>query len=110
MITLRLIFGKARSDCCKAKTLLVRSRRGGYSTQNCLHCGKPAPLPISNLPKINCDTCGNELLIRQFLPEGYRYECSNCKREWLLKDILPHWSDDLEFPDHGIAAPGDYPL
>jgi DNA-directed RNA polymerase subunit RPC12/RpoP len=107
MKALRLIFADGLSACCQAKALLVRSRDGGFVSQNCLKCGKPAYIGLNELPGIVCDCGGSPLAPRKNGEGNYSYKCGNakCGREWDLPTLLPWW-DDL-FPYCGLAAPGD---
>jgi len=104
----RFLHGDSLSKCCKAKTLLVRSRPGGLVTQNCAKCGKPEYIKLNELPDIDCDFCGSKLEKAQDRLSNYIYKCLKCDRTWLLADQLPNWSDLFEF--HRIAAHGDAAL
>lgn len=100
--------------CCKGPRQLVRSRPGGFVTQNCLnfdHCetcrrgGYPS---LGDLPELYCDRCNAPLVRYQpdKPPRNYRYRCDKCKEtDFQLALILPHWSD--VFPYCGVGVDSD---
>src|SRR5882762_7013396 len=105
MKTTRFLYGKEASKCCKAKTLLVRSRDGGFISQNCLRCGTPAYVAQEKLPDIDCDFCNTRLTVKKLDGSNYHYKCEGCSRAWKLADNLPNWSELFSYS--GLAAYGD---
>jgi len=87
------------------KTLLVRSRKGGLVSQDCLSCGNSAYIRLENLPEMNCESCGSPLVARYGELSNYYYCCDGCGRSWKLADNLPPWSDLFAYS--GLAAYGD---
>jgi hypothetical protein len=105
MKTARLIYGVTPSRCCNAKTVLVRSRAGGFVTRNCLQCGRPGYLNIGQFSELECEWCDSTLHVRVNGNNNYSFKCGGCGKEWDLPTMLPDWSE--LFPYHGLAAPGD---
>ena len=46
------------SNCHGVKSIIVRSREGGFVTQNCVQCGKPRAIKKEDLPMWHCIRCG----------------------------------------------------
>ena len=105
MRTLRFLYSSALSPCCNYNALLVQSRARGFVSRNCLKCGKPHYVNIAQLPKLDCDVCGNTLRVRTLRDKNYHYTCDSCNLDWQLGSVLPDWSDLFEYS--GLAAPGD---
>src|SRR5439155_239541 len=78
----RFLYNTAESECCKSKSLLVRSRQGGFISQNCLHCGKSGYVRPNHLPEVECDFCGVSLGVRKLDDTNYSYLCGQCGRHW----------------------------
>lgn len=89
----RFIKSGRLSQCHNAPSLLVRSREGGFVSQNCLKCGHPNYVSIDQLPKLICEICYGDLKIGTNRERNYEYSCPKCERKWVLADKLPHWSD-----------------
>jgi len=102
----RFLYSKKPSKCCGYQSLIVKSRDGGFISQNCLQCGKPDFISPENLPELLCDFCESDLLVTKLDKKNYFYACDKCKRNWKLADIVPHWAELFE--KSGLAAHGDY--
>ena len=89
----RFLYSKRLSSCCKSKALLVRSRQGGFVSQNCLKCGRPDYVNEHALPDVVCDRCEVPLVITRLDGQNYFYQCGRCSRSWKLADVIPHWSE-----------------
>lgn len=94
------------SYCHQKPSLIVRSREGGFVTQNCLECGKPRTLPFSECPQLLCGGCQNplELFIDSF--KNYAYKCSRCNTSFELATIIPSWEEHFEY--NGFWLDSDY--
>jgi hypothetical protein len=104
----RFIYSVEASKCCNSKALLVRSREGGFVSQNCLKCGKPAYVAPESLPDLSCDFCGASLETVKLDGTNYFYKCCKCGHSWKLADNLPHWTELFSYC--GLAAYGDATL
>lgn len=92
---------------CRSYTnhLVVKSRAKGFVTQDCLECGKPAPVGLPQLPPLVCLRCG-----KQFVPKvngrgNYEYECSGCHARFVLADWVPVWNEHFYYD--GFAVDSD---
>ena len=101
----RTLYSTQSSVCCGAPMQLVQSRRGGFVSRNCVTCGEPDEVTLSQLPRISCEICKSELQVKKGARSNYQCVCKNCQRAWLLGDLVPHWSE--LFPYWGLAAHGD---
>ena len=97
------LMGKNSSACCDKPTIIVRSRGGGFVTQNCSRCGVPRSIRLDELPTLSCSSCQIELHL--FKRQNYFYECPVCKREWQLAHLVPHWRE--LFDECGFYLDGD---
>jgi len=99
----QLLYTERWSSCHHAPCLIVRSRKGGLATQNCIMCGEPAPLSLDEIPKFKCEECHH--LIIPFINhyKTYAFCCDNCGASYLLGDLVPHW--DEYFEEHGFGIP-----
>jgi len=104
----RLILSLHRSNCCESRMILVRSREKGFISQNCLRCGMSYHVIEQEIPDFDCESCWraprNSVSVR-IVDKNYVYRCERCRKQWLLAEIIPHWSE--LFPYCGLAAPGD---
>ena len=101
----RFIYSAGHSQCCDHKALLVRSRAGGFVSQNCLKCGREsAYVGLNQLPDLECEICAVPLAVGKLDGQNYFYKCGKCGRTWKLADYLPHWSELFAYC--GLAAPG----
>ncbi|MCB9009194.1 MAG: hypothetical protein H6656_17855 [Ardenticatenaceae bacterium] len=86
-----ILYGEKKSRCCKAPTILVKSREGGFVTQNCAKCEKPYAIPLRELPILYCGACRGQLTA--FTDHNYFYRCDNCNFRWELSLLVPYWSE-----------------
>ena len=105
-----LIVAVRVSKCCGAPSILVRSRAGGFISQDCLECGQNSEyVNESDIPNLDCALClkfgRKETVEPKKIRDNYWYECGDCRRKWEIASIIPHWSDTFEYA--GLAAPGD---
>src|ERR1043166_3003788 len=95
----------SRCRCQGVPSLIVRSREGGFVTQNCVHTGRPRAIHLQELPDIQCAQC--HALMEAFTsPEtnNYAYRCPKCHRSVELPDIDPHWSERFEYFGYGLDS------
>ncbi len=100
----RFLLAIALSKCCESRSLLVRSREGGFVTRNCLKCGKPDYVSPAQLPTLECERCNGSLRV-ETRDDNYVYSCEQCDAHWVLAEALPPWSDLFSYC--GLVAPGD---
>jgi DNA-directed RNA polymerase subunit M/transcription elongation factor TFIIS len=103
----RFLYSTALSECHQSKSLLVRSRDGGFVSRNCLRCGKPSYVSVHQLPELCCDFCDAPLVVRKIDGTNYFYVCDHCGQQWQLSEFLPHWSELFSYC--GLFAEGDAP-
>lgn len=101
----RFLLSSTLSKCCGYKAILVKSREGGFVSQDCLKCGTSHHVRKSELPELECEYCDTVLEKKQHQGKGYTYRCDNCDQEWHLASNLPHWSELFEYS--GLSADGD---
>jgi len=94
------------SNCCQSPSLIVKSREGGFVTQNCLKCEKPRGLPFNQQPDLECGACGKTLEKFKDFSGNYAYRCNQGGNDFLLADIVPHWSERFDY--HGYAIDYKY--
>jgi len=94
------------SYCHQKPSLIVRSREGGFVTQNCLKCGKPRSLSFTELPELLCGECENDLVPFINADHNYAYRCPNCDTSFELASIVPWWHE--YFPYMGFGVDSDY--
>lgn len=104
----RFLYSKTPSGCCDAKALVVRSRQGGFISQNCLKCGSSGYISAHELPDLECDSCGRILAIKNLDGQNYFYVCEHCGRHWKIGDTVPHWSELFAYS--GLAVDSDLPM
>jgi DNA-directed RNA polymerase subunit RPC12/RpoP len=98
-----VLHSRSTSPCCHAVNVLVRSRPGGFITQNCTACGKPQPLKLDELPELRCKECQVALGRFENVRKNYSYKCISCQREWELANLVPAWHERFKY--HGFAIP-----
>ena len=100
-----ILHGKRPSICHRAPTIIVRSRPGGFVTQNCSFpdCGVGSSVTESDLPDLLCSECGGK--VRPFLRKNYFYACNHCQLEWELPSLIPEWRELFDY--HGFGLPSD---
>lgn len=98
-----VLHSRSTSSCCHAINVLVRSRPGGFVTQNCNACGKPQPLNLPELPELKCKEC--KVNVGKFINDlkNYSYKCPSCQKEWQLANLVPAWQEKFKY--HGFAIP-----
>lgn len=89
-----ILYGEKKSKCCKVPTILVRSREGGFVTQNCSKCQKPYPIRLQELPTLYCGECKGKL--EAYQEQNYFYRCINCGFSWELSSIIPYWNEEFD--------------
>ena len=94
------------SRCHGSRSIIVRSRPGGFVTQNCEVCHRPRALRLDEIPPLNCQLCGNALNSFHIPWGNYAYECRNCRRTTEVASIVPHWDELFDY--HGYAIEKDY--
>lgn len=96
------------SSCHNSPSLIVRSRAGGFVTQNCITCGFPRLLPFDQLPELSCDDCKQPLVAFTKSPPNYNYayRCEGCDQGFELHERVPHWDERFEY--HGFPLNSDY--
>jgi len=90
MRSARFLYSNTPSPCSGRRAILVRSREGGFVSQNCLKCGSPQYVKEAELPELRCDSCSNALAIARVDGTNYFYVCETCKRTWKLADDSRH--------------------
>jgi hypothetical protein len=100
----RFLISNKKSNCCNYNALIVKSREGGFVSQNCLKCGKPGTVRLEDLPDLKCDFCSSALS-KEIRQKNYFYACPKCKRDWKLADNLPHWL--RLFEEEGFSLYGE---
>jgi hypothetical protein len=104
-----LIVSAKPSKCCRAPSMIVRSRSGNFITQDCLQCGQKTDYPgLDEIPDLDCVGCQStrEMTAEPtIIDKNYWYRCTCCGRKWEIGLIVPIWSDIFEYV--GLAAPGD---
>jgi hypothetical protein len=100
-----LLQTKSPCKACGNIAVIVRSRKGGYVTQNCLKCKHHANVTVSELPMLLCGNC-NEEMEAKVIQKNYWYECEDCQLSCKLADLVPHWDEFFEYDPHPL--PSDY--
>jgi hypothetical protein len=85
-----IVNGRYPSSCCQRPTIVVRSREGGFVTQNCSQCGVPKSISEDELPSLTCTRC--KVALEAYKAQNYFYRCPACASSWELAKIIPHWS------------------
>jgi DNA-directed RNA polymerase subunit RPC12/RpoP len=104
-----LLFSRRNCPHCGGRRILVRSRAGGFVTQNCKNnCderrgGKPSLVSIDELPVRLCADCGTEMGTC-YVDKNYAYRCGRCGTILTVADLIPPW--EKYFNEDGVAIPG----
>jgi ssDNA-binding Zn-finger/Zn-ribbon topoisomerase 1 len=102
----RLSLPGTRCPECGSSTLIVRSREGGFVTQNCVkECSKPRKLPKKDLPSLICGTCHLPLKPVINGQKNYAYQCIRCGGQWELASLVPSWAERFNYD--GLALDTD---
>lgn len=99
----KLLYGKYPSGCCNSRTIIVRSRPGGFVTQNCEKCGDPKSISDFEFPAAKCTKCKSDMRV-VLVRKNYAYKCSQCGREEMIHELVPSWEERFEY--HGYGIPG----
>jgi hypothetical protein len=94
------------SPCHHSLSHIVRSREGGFVTQNCISCGTPRTRPADEILTISCPNCGTQFDKIFNANKNYAHSCHRCHFTKELAAIVPHWSDCFEY--HGFGLDSDY--
>ena len=105
----RVIIAVGKSQCCHAPAMLVRSRAGGFVSQDCLKCGLRSDYVRPNdIPDLDCEGCRkfrSNTVVPIIKDTIYWYECTGCRRAWSIPSLIPAWSEAFGYA--GLAAPRD---
>ena len=87
-----IYYGKFPSQCHDAPTVLVKSKNGGYVTQNCTKCGDADHIEVAAMPEyFFCPLCDKP--VERVKRTKSMYDCKRCQIKWELHTIVPEWSD-----------------
>ncbi len=95
------LFSKTLSGCHGAPQRIVRSRDGGFVSQNCVTCGRPRLIVLAELPEVRCTRCGS--LMARLNRGNYVFECSCCRYSQLVWSLVAHWSEYFRY--WGLSTP-----
>ena len=98
------VHSKYLSRCCHSARLIVRSRAGGWVTQNCEQCGDARRVRLDELPELTCTPCG-QTMEPGYSFQNYAYHCSKCHSVYRLWDYVPWWNELFEYC--GVATPDE---
>ena len=99
-----LVLRGSESSCCRAPSLIVRSRERGFVTQNCETCGKPRWVSLSELPDLSCGRCRKTLARNTNRFKNYVYFCPDCRSEWQISDLVPRWDERFDYYGFGLDS------
>ena len=100
----KVLFGSRTRcfDCTGSKRhVVVRSRNGGFVTQNCESCGAPHSLSFGDLPACKCH-CGTDYAPCKTLMGNYAYTCPSCNAIVELHTLVPHWNELFDYHGFGL--------
>ena len=98
-----LLYG-TDSKCCRARSIIVKSRDGGFISQNCEECGKPRKITKAELPHLSCVEC-DQPLSKMVIGKNYHYCCNECEGTWEVSEIVFEWNDLFDY--HGLGLDTD---
>lgn len=101
-----ILHGKHRSSCCHSPQQIVRSRDGGFVSQNCEECGRPRTIKLTELPVVTCE-CG-EVMHAGFHEHNYAYRCSVCHAICRLCDLVPRWQECYQYRGLAIGNENEF--
>ena len=96
----KLIYSRSDSPCCGYPSIVVRSREGGFVTQNCRKCHKPRGIIPKEFPMEKCSKCHGEMSIVK-VNKNYAYKCNRCGKTDMVYLLVPSWEE--QFTYHGYA-------
>jgi hypothetical protein len=99
----RCLYSTSLSSCCQSQSIIVRSRSGGFITQNCEKCEKLRAIQPSEFPPAKCAECQIQMAIVR-LRKNYAYKCEQCSKAVIVHDIVPSWDERFDY--HSFAIPG----
>ncbi len=93
-----LIWGPEDSWCCRARTLFVRSKPGGFVSLDCFKCGGfVSYVSLETFRKLDvtiaCGQCAKPMLRVQFSDRNYGFVCDSCERSKKFADVLPYYKE-----------------
>ncbi len=92
-------------NCNNDETLIVKSREGGFVTQNCTQCEKPYSISLEELPDLFCGECDEKLeVFISSLTRNYTYRCHECNTSVELASIVPNWQDLFDYRGFGLDS------
>ena len=92
-----------------ADSIIVKSRDGGFVTQNCAECGTPRALKFIELPHLQC-RCGANLSPGKSCYGNYAYSCQRCGKAWELHTLVPKWVELFEYCGYGLPTDEHQPI
>jgi hypothetical protein len=101
---MKLTLYGSTSRCCRSPSQIVRSREGGFVTQNCTSCGKPRALPKDEIPELVCPACRIELITFINSDKNYAYKCRECNLSSELASLVPHWSEVFDYSGYALEG------
>src|SRR5437867_2133242 len=103
MNTTKHLYG-TRSGCCSSQSLIVRSREGGFVTQNCTNCGKPRSIRAHELPEETCGSCNRALEVYRNQNKNFAYRCKSCGVAHEVASIVPSWEQVFDYHGYRIET------
>ena len=99
------LYGKYKSPCCGGPQLIVRSRDGGFITQNCETCERPHLINAVEIPAVECEPCSKPMEICTDGYGTYQFRCPNCKKRTYVYELVPWWHERFKY--YGVATPNE---
>jgi hypothetical protein len=97
-----LLYSRKLSKCCGARSAIVRSRKGGFVSQDCTECGASIHIRPEHFPAVPCWTCRKPLVVKKKQWSNYYFVCESCNGNWKVADVVPGWHEYFDY--HGLAA------
>ena len=101
----KLVLHGTKCSRCNGPRMIVKSRDGGFVSQDCTKCGKSGYLPFNDLPVLHCSLCKSRLKTYISVYKNYCYKCEECKTDFELAAIVPLWSEHFDYD--GLAIDPD---
>jgi|GEM_PF-1452964 len=100
----KLIYSLTASPCHHGcRNIVVRSREGGFVTQNCEECGEPRSISPEEFPKAKCHECKVDMVVA-IINKNYAYQCTACGKVQMIYSLVPSWAERFDY--HGYGIPG----